>query len=265
MTHHRIALAIRYQGTAYQGWQKQQHTTETIQHQVEKALSFVANQPVTITCAGRTDAGVHATGQVVHFDTSASRTEQGWVFGANSHLPPDIRVLWAHPVPETFNARFSAQQRRYRYLLLNQNVQPGILRHNVAWYHRDLDECRMHNAAQVLVGEQDFSAFRGAACQSHHAIREITRVSVQRRERLIEFDISGNAFLLHMVRNIVGSLIEVGNGHQPVAWLGEVLASRNRCQAGPTAAPHGLYLVEVTYPDEIGLPKLPIGPFFLTA
>jgi tRNA pseudouridine38-40 synthase len=258
----RLSLGVRYDGSAYHGWQSQ-HNLSTVQAEVERALSRVANHTVTITCAGRTDAGVHATSQVVHFDSDADRTDHAWVFGANSNLPADIRVLWAKPVSQDFHARFSATARRYRYLLYNYKIRPGILRHFVGWHHRPLDEAAMQEAANYLLGEHDFSAFRGAGCQANTPIRTLRHFSIERQRQLLILEIEANAFLLHMVRNIVGSLLAVGDGEQKPEWIKSVLESRDRCQGGVTISPKGLYLVSVNYPDEFALPEMPVGPFFL--
>ena len=258
----RIALAVRYDGSAYHGWQAQDGLA-TIQQAVEKAASVVANHPVSVVCAGRTDAGVHATGQVVHFDTHSDRDLRAWVFGVNSHLPPDIRVLWASIVPMTFHARFSAVQRTYRYVLYNYDTRPGILRHFVGWYYRPLDAGRMQQAANYLLGEHDFSALRAAGCQAKHPIRHIRSIEVRRQRQLIVIEVTANAFLLHMVRNMVGTLVRVGTGEAPPEWVADVLASRDRSQAGVTIAPNGLYLVHVQYQAGFSLPQTPVGPFFL--
>jgi tRNA pseudouridine38-40 synthase len=258
----RIALALRYDGTNYHGWQIQD-TLRTIQSTVEHALSAVADDAVAVTCAGRTDAGVHAEGQVIHFDTRASRSERAWVFGANSNLPHDISVLWAKQVDSTFHARFSATARRYRYILYNHEIRPGILRKAVGWYYRALNEKWMQAAAQNLLGEHDFSSFRGAGCQANHAVRTIHQIEISRIRHMIIIDVHANAFLLHMVRNIVGALIAVGCGEKSVTWIKELLMARDRKQGGVTIAPQGLYLVEVNYPPQFKLPQAPVGPFFL--
>ena len=262
MTIKRLSLGIRYDGSAYHGWQCQ-NDLSTVQEQLERALSRVANHNITVTCAGRTDAGVHATAQVVHFNTEADREDRSWVFGANSNLPADIRVLWAKEVSHDFHARFSATARRYRYLLYNHEIRPGILRHFVGWCHRPLDEEKMQEAASHLLGEHDFSAFRGSGCQAKHPIRTMKAFSIERQRRLIILEVEANAFLLHMVRNIAGSLIAVGSGDRSPEWMKEVLESRDRRQGGVTISPNGLYLVSVEYPQEFQLPENPVGPFFL--
>ena len=258
----RIALGVRYDGSRYHGWQEQ-IDLDTVQGRLERALSRVANHSINVTCAGRTDAGVHASGQVVHFNSDADRSDYSWVFGANSNLSHDISVTWAKTVSHDFHARFSATARRYRYVLFNHSVRPGILRHAVGWYYRPLDEAAMHEAGQYLLGEHDFSAYRGAGCQAKTPHRTIYEFSVNRYRRMIVIEILANAFLLHMVRNIGGVLIAVGSGDKPAVWAKEVLESRDRQSAAVTVAPNGLYLVDVDYPDEFDLPKNPIGPFFL--
>ncbi len=259
----RIALGIRYDGAAYHGWQYQDDELKTVQHSLEIALSKVANHPVTLICAGRTDAGVHATSQIVHFDTDAERSPHAWVFGANSNLPHDISVLWAKDVPHDFHARFSATGRRYRYVLFNHDIRPGILRHAVGWHYKLLDADKMQLAANYLVGEHDFNAYRGAGCQAKTSVRTMYDISVKRQGRMVVIEAHANAFLLHMVRNIVGVLIEIGTGAKPPEWAKAVLESLDRRQAGVTIAPNGLYLVQVDYPSEFQLPNMPLGPFFL--
>lgn len=258
----RIALSVCYDGSRYHGWQHQEEVS-TVQQTLEHALSRVANQPITIVCAGRTDAGVHATAQVVHFDTEAERTERSWVFGANSNLPADISVLWAKVTTSDFHARFSATARTYRYLICNQLVRPGVFHKAVGWHYKKLDVGKMHQAAQYLLGEHDFSAFRGSGCQAKHAVRIMHDISVKRQGSLVIVEVKANAFLLHMVRNIVGSLIEVGESEKLPEWIIDVLASRDRRRASVTSASNGLYLVDIDYPMQFQLPKLPKGPFFL--
>lgn len=258
----RIALCVRYDGTRYHGWQNQEGLA-TVQASLEKAVSSVADHPVAVVCAGRTDAGVHATAQIVHFDTPANRNDHAWVFGANSNLPADISVVWAKHVWRDFHARHSALARRYRYIIYNHEIRPGILRHAVGWHYRFLDEKRMQAGGEFLLGEHDFSAFRGAGCESTTPVREIYQIEVTRYRRMVIIEVLANAFLLHMVRNIVGVLVAVGNGEKPYEWVQEVLESRDRRRGGITIQPHGLYLVEVKYPEEYDLPSVPLGPFFL--
>lgn len=259
----RIALGIEYDGSRYHGWQTQQAGVASVQGRVDAAVSSVAGHPVTVVCAGRTDAGVHACGQVVHFDTTADRDPRGWLMGSNSHLPDDIVVRWAQPVADDFHARFSAYARRYRYLILNQPVRPGLLGRQVTWQFRPLDAVRMHESAQCLVGEHDFSSFRAAGCQSNTPMRYVSDVAVSRQGELVVVDIRANAFLHHMVRNITGMLMAVGSGALPPERVREVLALRDRRAAPATAPPYGLYLVQVDYPAHFGIPRATRGPFFL--
>jgi len=258
----RVALGIEYDGSNYFGWQRQREVISVQQH-LETVLSKIANQPIEVTCAGRTDAGVHATGQVVHFDTSNPRKLAAWTLGCNSNLPDNIAVRWANDVGEDFHARFSATARRYRYIIVNRPFRPGILRAGVTHHHHPLDEHKMHQAAQALLGEQDFSSFRAVHCQSKTPFRCVHSVSVTRHGDFVVVDIAANAFLHHMVRNIVGSLLRVGEGAEPVDWIAVLLALKDRTQAAPTAKPNGLYLVDVTYPEQFALPKVAMGPLFL--
>jgi tRNA pseudouridine38-40 synthase len=259
MDKQRWAMGVAYEGTQYVGWQIQNDSKNTVQAHVEKALSFVANEPIHVTCAGRTDAKVHASGQVIHCDTIAQRDAHSFILGANSVLPRDISITWAQVVPESFNARFSANSRRYRYLIYNHRSRPGILDAFVTWQCRPLDEQRMQEAANSLLGEHDFSAFRGASCQAHSPVRSVHHCSIKRFQDIIILDIKANAFLMHMVRNIVGSLSLVGMNRYPVDWFLEVLQQKDRKKAGPTAPPNGLCLVDVYYP-EFELPKSTPGP-----
>lgn len=258
----KIALGIEYNGQHYFGWQRQDNL-RTVQGELERALSIIANEPIEIFCAGRTDSGVSGTGQVVHFETSAHRPEKAWAFGTNANLPDDIAVRWAKQVDEDFHARFSATARRYRYILYCSKLRPAILSGGVTHCHLDLDAEKMYQAGQALLGENDFSSFRAAQCQSHTPWRNVHHLQVSRRGQYIIVDIQANAFVHHMVRNIVGSLIEVGAGNQPVEWIKWLLEQKNRQLAAPTAKPHGLYLVDVTYPEEFGIPKGELGPLFL--
>jgi tRNA pseudouridine38-40 synthase len=249
----RIAMGLEYDGSDYAGWQVQPDQV-TVQGKVEEALSRVADAPVQVCCAGRTDAGVHATGQVVHFDSDAPRSEWAWVMGANANLPRSISATWAQTVPDEFHARFLAVSRTYRYLLLNRPTRPGLDHHRVAWSHRALDAARMQDAACELVGEHDFSAFRAQACQAKTPVRTIHRFDVHRQDDTIVFEVCANAFLYHMVRNMVGSLMRIGAGEAGRDWLAGVLAGRDRSAAAATASPAGLYLVAVEYPRSYGLP-----------
>ena len=250
----RIALGIEYNGSLFNGYQLQSTGTRTVQGELEKALSKVANEPVRLTCAGRTDTGVHATGQVVHFDTTVQRELKAWMLGGNTNLPRDISIHWVRQVSEEFSARFSAISRSYRYILFNRKVRSAVFQHNVSWSFEPLDAAAMNDAAQLLIGEHDFSAFRSSQCQAKHAIREMQAISVKREADYVILDIKANAFLHHMVRNIMGTLMVIGRGDQPVAWMREVLQGQDRKSAGMTAQAAGLYLINVEYPVEHGLP-----------
>jgi tRNA pseudouridine38-40 synthase len=249
----RIALGLEYDGAAFCGWQTQPGGCG-VQDHLQGALSRFADSPVEVVAAGRTDTGVHATAQVVHFDTAAVRETVSWVRGTNSHLPEAARVTWAKEVAADFHARYSALSRTYRYLLLDEPVAPAILRARVGWYHRPLDLDTMATALRMLVGEHDFSAFRDAQCQAKSPVRHLMEASVERRRNLVVFTFRANAFLHHMIRNVVGSLVYVGAGKHPASWIAEVLASRDRRVAAPTFAPDGLYLAGVEYDPAFGLP-----------
>lgn len=248
----KIALGIEYNGSAYNGWQGQKHGLG-VQEVLEKALSYVANEPVKVVCAGRTDTGVHAACQVVHFETSAERSERAWVLGTNTRLPNDIGVNWAKPVDVSFHARFSALRRRYRYVICNRPVRPAILDKLVSWDYRPLDEQRMQQAAVYLQGEHDFSSYRAMQCQAKSPVRTVHQLEVTRSGDFIYIDIEANAFLHHMVRNIAGVLMAIGAGEKPVDWASEVLEHRDRRMGGVTAPPHGLYFMKVSYPEEFGI------------
>ena len=243
----RIAIGIEYDGTAYNGWQRQRSGVG-VQQRVEAAIAQVANEPVEVVCAGRTDTGVHASGQVAHFDTAAERSRRGWLLGCNSCLPDDICVTWVRPVDASFHARYSAISRQYRYRILNRLVRSALERHRAWWVHEPLDAGAMNVAAQLLLGEHDFSAFRAAGCQASSANRELKSISVVRDGDWLTLDVVANAFLQHMVRNLTGTLVAIGTGEQPVGWVADVLASRDRRRAGVAAPPHGLTLVGVRYP-----------------
>lgn len=247
-----MALCLEYDGSAFSGWQSQAGTP-TVQDALERALGRIAGRALRVHCAGRTDAGVHALAQWVHFDDPVGRSPKAWVLGSNAHLPETIRVTHAQAVPGAFDARRSARARTYLYLIANTPVAPALLAGRITWQRRPLDAVRMQRAAQCLLGEQDFSSFRAAGCQSRSPMRNVQRVHIQREDRLIGIEITANAFLHHMVRNIAGSLMEVGSGAQSEGWLAEVLRSRDRRLAGATAPPHGLYLSEVCYPQQFGL------------
>ena len=250
----RIALGIEYDGTAYNGWQRQR-TGVGVQERLEDALAKVADEVVEVTCAGRTDSGVHASGQVVHFDTQSERTMRGWLLGANSNLPDDISVAWARQVDDAFHARFSALSRTYQYLILNRLERSALYRHRAWWVHQPLDTDLMHSAAQVLVGQHDFSAFRAAGCQAANAVRELSSITIRRVDDWVGLQVTANAFLQHMVRNIMGTLVAIGSGNAAANWAADVLASEDRKKGGVAAPPHGLTLVDVRYPTELGVPS----------
>jgi tRNA pseudouridine38-40 synthase len=262
----RIALGLEYDGSQFKGWQKQT-AVPSVQETLEKALSAVAgtgtDASIHTICAGRTDTGVHATGQVVHFDTLVERSERAWVMGANTLLTDAVRVLWARKVPDTFNARQSATSRRYRYVIYNHAIRPSLLRQYVSWCYRKLDIDSMAKASQYWLGEHDFSSFRAAGCQSRTVVRKMIAIRVVRAKEQVIVEFTANAFLHHMVRNMVGVLLAIGTGRAAPEWAAEVLEARDRRQAGVTAAPTGLYLVEVQYPKHYGLPVDAVGPWFL--
>ena len=250
----RLAVGIEYDGTRFAGWQHQPGL-ETIQDSVQKALTAVADHPVTVAAAGRTDAGVHACAQVAHFDTRAERPVRGWVLGANSHLPPEIALNWAMEVEPSFHARYTAQGRSYRYCMLRRATRPAILRDRVCWSRATLNVEAMQEGAQALVGEHDFSSFRAVECQSTTAMRHVDSISVRGEGPLVVMEISANSYLHHMVRNIAGTLMQVGAGERPPAWVGEILAARDRSRAGITAPACGLYLWRVRYPPSLQIPE----------
>ncbi len=255
----RIALGIEYEGSDFCGWQRLSHGP-SIQTAVEQALSFVADQPVEVTCAGRTDSGVHALCQVVHFDTQAQRSERGWILGVNSRLPASVALRWAKPVPDKFHARFSAQARRYRYVILNRPMRPALDARFVTWERMPLDADAMREAAKALLGENDFSAFRSAQCQANTAMRNMQEIHIRRDGDRIEILIQANAFLHHMVRNIVGSLLPVGRGERPKEWIAELLDGKDRNLAGPTTAASGLTFLKPLYPHGFELPEEVVAP-----
>ena len=249
----RWALGLEYDGNGFCGWQRQPGR-DSVQEVLETALGRVAQHPVTVVVAGRTDTGVHALCQVVHFDSPAQRSPEAWVRGGNTYLPPGVAIRWARIVPGDFHARFSATARRYRYVILNRRVRPALWRNHTAWICRPLDVLAMQAAARSLRGTHDFSAFRASACQAKSPVRDLCQLRVTRRGDLIAVDAEANGFLHHMVRNLAGVLIAIGRGERPVGWAAEVLASRDRCQAGITAPPGGLYFVAPRYPAHFGLP-----------
>jgi tRNA pseudouridine38-40 synthase len=251
----RIALALEYDGSRFLGWQTQPGGG-TVQDALQAALTTIAGESVQVTCAGRTDRGVHAHEQVVHFDTRAARPESAWVRGVNALLPDSVAVRWAAQVSEDFHARYGALSRTYRYVLLNQPVRPALAARYAGWYHAALDLDAMREAARLLVGEHDFSAFRSAECQARSPVRTLHALALDTRGARFDIVIRANAFLHHMVRNIVGSLVCVGAGKHPPAWLQEVLLSRDRARAAPTFAAAGLYLARVEYPARWHLPSV---------
>ena len=257
----RIVLGVEYDGSGFIGWQSQARTQDKfpahalgVQTVIEAALSSVANHPVSVMAAGRTDAGVHATQQVLHFDTAAQRSERGWMLGANTNLPDSVSVLWAREVADEFHARYTALARSYRYVILNRLQRPSLVRERVCWVREPLDAERMHHAAQALVGEHDFSSYRAAECQSSTPMRNLHRITVTRVAEYVVVDVTANAFLHHMVRNIVGVLIAVGRGQAELNWPAQLLTVCDRKSGGVTAPAGGLYLVGVQYPDEWHLP-----------
>lgn len=257
----RIALGIEYDGSHFCGWQRQVRD-KSVQAEVEQALSCVADQPIRVHCAGRTDSGVHATSQVVHFDTDAVREDRAWVFGVNRHLPTSISVRWVKEVPDDFHARFSALSRRYCYLIYNHRSRPAIYQQGLTWQSQELDVERMQQATNCLVGKHDFSSFRAAGCQAKTAVRNMLHCKLSRQHNLIALDIKANAFLHHMVRNIAGSLMKIGKGEQPVDWMETVLAARDRKVAGMTASARGLHFIAVDYPEHFQVPSTPIFPLY---
>lgn len=250
----RYAAGIEYDGTHFRGWQTQQKGVRTVQGALERALSHVADEPVSAVCAGRTDAGVHAVGQVVHFDTAAERPDHAWILGANSNLPDDVAVRWLRSVPDSFHARYSANARSYRYYILNQWTRRPLLRHRAWWHHRELDAEAMAAGARHLVGERDFTSFRAADCQSKTPWRNVHDIRIAAAGPMITIDVSANAFLHHMIRNIVGTLAVVGRGEAEPAWVREVLERRDRRVAGITAPAQGLHFFRVAYDGAFDFP-----------
>lgn len=257
----RIALLVEYDGSGFRGWQTQPGG-RTVQDAVEEALRQFAAAPIRVVCAGRTDAGVHATGQVVHFDTAIERSMFAWVRGANTFLPPAVAVRWAHKVGDDFHARSSACARHYRYVLINRPHRTGVWHGRAGWYHHPLDTATMQAAANLLLGERDFSAFRAAECQAQSPVKILRRAVVRRFGDVVVFDFEASAFLHHMVRNLVGSLVHVGQGTRPPEWIAELLRAGDRRLAAPTFPAAGLYLVEVRYPSHWRIPPVDPTPFF---
>lgn len=255
----KYAIGIEYSGAAYSGWQQQKHC-QSIQQYLQEAIGFVANHDVSLVCAGRTDAGVHAVEQVAHFESGAERDYRSWVLGSNCRLPRDIRIKWITSVADTFHARFSAYARSYRYIILNSPVPAALFHDRCGWDFHPLNHQKMHESAQHLLGEHDFSAFRAVGCQAKSANRNIHHIQITRHGDQVYLDIKANAFLYHMVRNITGSLLEVGRGEKPVDWIEELLEGRDRNLAGVTAPAVGLYLIKAYYPESYNLPKPSINP-----
>lgn len=258
----RIAIGVEYDGTDFCGWQLQQGV-RTVQGVVEQALSKVADHPVRVTCAGRTDTGVHALEQVIHFDTDAVRSMRSWVLGGNSNLPRDVNILWAQVVPETFSARFSALSRSYRYIILNRTTRSALLDRRVCVHYTPLDLAAMQQACSYLIGEHNFNSYRALACQAKHPVRTIYDLRVERQHNHLVIDVRANAFLHHMVRNIAGVLLAIGGGGRKPQWAQELLALQDRTAGGVTAPPQGLFLVRVEYPQTFDLPPSPAPPRFV--
>jgi tRNA pseudouridine38-40 synthase len=254
----RIALGIEYDGSRYLGWQTQAGGG-TVQDALESALSGIADAPINVTCAGRTDRGVHARGQVVHFDTDAERPDSAWVRGVNAMLPDSMAVLWSRRVANDFHARYAARSRSYRYVLVNRPVRPALAARHAGWHHAPLDVVPMREAAAHLIGEHDFSAFRAAECQAKSPVRTLHSIDIERAGECIEFRLRANAWLQHMVRNIVGTLVYVGKGKHPPQWAKKILDSRNRATAAPTFGPEGLYLDAVEYEPHWNIPAVETG------
>ncbi|WP_119395602.1 tRNA pseudouridine(38-40) synthase TruA [Salinibius halmophilus] len=261
---HRYALGVEYDGQAFYGFQLQTNAFPTVQGVLETAVGKIANEAVRFSCAGRTDTGVSASVQVVHFDTSVERPIHSWILGSNRHLPDGCSIQWAKKMPASFHARFSAQARRYRYCIVNRDYPHAINRRGLAWYRHPLDVEKMHAAAQLLVGEHDFSSFRAAHCQAHSPVKNLHFIRVERYGDMVTIDVKANAFLYHMVRNIAGSLMQIGAGDYPVDWLAEVFAKRDRRQAGITAPPEGLTFTGVDYDKKFELPCTYREPVFLS-
>lgn len=255
----RWALTLEYCGLGFSGWQVQPEQP-SVQQALEQAIAAIAGHPVRVTAAGRTDTGVHATSQVVHFDTGTERRQNAWLRGVNAFLPQSVAVLEAQAVSEQFHARFSARSRRYRYVLLNRAARPGVLAGRIGWYHAPLDCARMQQAAQFLLGEHDFSSFRAAECQARSPIKQMHSIDIRREGDVLILDLHANAFLHHMVRNVVGCLVHVGKGRYPPDWLAGVLAARDRTHAAPTFMADGLYLTGVEYAEypDIGAHRPPL-------
>lgn len=257
----RLALGLSYNGYQYYGWQRQE-TLLSIQQVLEEAIGKIANHSVKVTCAGRTDKGVHALGQVVHFDTEAVRNQRSWLLGINTYLPADIRVQWVQPIDNEFHARFSAVARRYRFVIYNNRIASALLHQQTTWHYSPLNETKMIEATQYLIGEHDFSSYRAAECQARSPIRTVHELTVTRRHDFIFIDIKANAFLHHMVRNIAGVLMVIGEGERAPIWAKEVLMAKDRRAGDITAPANGLYFMETSYPENFDLPKPILRGFF---
>ncbi len=259
----RIALGVEYDGRAFKGWQAQRPGVRTVQGELEQALSRVADHPVRVACAGRTDTGVHAFGQVVHFDTDAERESHNWLLGTNVNLASDVSVAWVRPVSVEFHARYRAIGRCYRYLILNRAARSGLLAGRATWVHRSLDSALMNEAGQALVGTHDFSSYRALGCQAKSPVRCVRRLDIEQRGELIEMRVEADGFLHHMIRNIAGVLLAIGSGDRPMDWAAEVLELRDRTLGGVTARPDGLYFARVDYPESFAIPEPPAHEFLL--
>ncbi len=260
---HRWVLGVEYNGAQFNGFQKQATSKNTVQFHIERALSKIADEEISVVCAGRTDAGVHATEQIIHFDTLATRPDRAWVRGANTELPDDVRIHWAKEGLPSFHARFSASSRTYRYILYTSDVRPACLHKAVTWTSYQLDFTAMEKAGQALLGEHDYSSFRASQCQAHSPVRRIEHLAFFNHGPFMVMEIRANAFLHHMVRNIVGCLIDVGRGAKPESWIKELLELKDRRVASPTARPWGLYLTKVEYDPAYDLPQMQSGPIFI--
>ena len=252
----RFAACVEYSGIRYNGWQRQSHAP-SVQQELEQAISQVANESVSTICSGRTDTGVHGIGQVIHFDSGSERSINEWLRGINTYLPHDISVAWIHPVDATFHARFAAKSRSYRYIVLNRDIAPSYLHGLVTWHRLPLNESLMSHAARALLGKHDYSAFRASGCQSKSPVKQVTYIDIQRSGQWVWLDITADGFLHHMVRNIMGVLMKIGEGGESAEWAEAVLKSKNRKQGGITAPAHGLYFAKVIYDDDYQLPKSP--------
>jgi tRNA pseudouridine38-40 synthase len=258
----RVALGIEYMGADYSGWQRQL-SVDSVQSRVEDSLAKILRQEVSVSCAGRTDAGVHATAQVVHFDAPVTRPLKAYTRGMNTTLPKNVAITWAKSVDDDFHARFSATARRYRYVIYNSALRSGVFNAGVTHVFKKIDAALMHEAAQGLVGKHDFTSYRAAHCQSKTPIRLMHHIQVYRLQQFVIVDVKANAFLHHMVRNIVGALLDVGSGEKPISYIADLLALKDRSQASTTAKPNGLYLVQVDYDSRFALPRTNVGPLFL--